>query len=136
MRTFDDIKSMTAYLKEYRGYANEIEVINSKMGIHSPQMSGSGSGASKEKDHIYNFCISRKEMIEREMRERENLVLLIADNDNYFRIIWYKFIFGDSLEKICKMIGYSLSHMQHVLYPDAKHYLFSKCCKDGHQETN
>lgn len=131
MKKFDDIKKMIVYLKEYRGYANELEVIDAKMGVHSPQTSGSSCVSAKPKDHIYNFCIERKKMIEKEMKEREDLVRTISDNDNYFRIIWYKFIMGESLEKICVMIGYSLSHMQHVLYPDAKQYLFNKC-KDNH----
>lgn len=122
---FNTKEEMMYALSDYKRYLNEYEHLTSKLSIHSPSFGGIPSQNHADKSHVYNDTIARRDEVDAKLKEIESMVLsLKAIDDMSYRIIWYKFIEGMTLEDISDMLCYSLSHIQHVLYPKAKSLLF------------
>ena len=134
MMRFKTKQEMLDTLSEYKRYINEYDYISSQLDVHSvPTDRDNSSTGHGDKVHAYNDIIARRDEIDAKLRDIELMVSSLKSVDDMsYRIIWYKFIDGMTLEDISVMLCYSLSHIQHNLYPKAKRQLF-ELYKDDQQ---
>ena len=127
MIKFKSEKEMVTFLRGYRNSYYEWIALEASTNVRSPVFDDALKGNNYgEKTHSYNRDIERKEELMLKMSEIERTIEVLRsfDNQDFYRIMYFKFIRFKNLEEIACMLHYSLSYMKQSLYPKAKEELF------------
>lgn len=109
MIKFNSEKEMIAFLRSYRNSYYEWIALQAYTDVHSPVYSDTPKGMTySDKASTYNHDIARKEELEKQMEEINNLIeKLHYINQDYYRTLYFKFVRFKSLEEIAIMLHLS-----------------------------